>query len=530
MSRPIEFACPHSDDVLARHLDGHVADQDALSASETPSSAAPSPAAPSPEAEREASPGALAAHLDAHLTGCERCQQALRRARRLDAVLAHEAGQFVATQSGADGELLAAERWFAAVATTVSTSPALPTSDVLMPDGTRPDGTMPQPSRARVARSPLRAWITRLAAAAGTLAAIAWWIAGDTANRDVVATPRTESPAVAAPAVVMRGVVTPDERASAEANSAALRPAANPLLPENAPFANASKDDSAPVAVALDLRRLPKWVQPRTDAAAQPEHTRPDSARPSTIRPITSQQVANRPNATRSSAASQPDLCALRRRLDDGAVDDAQLVFCAQLAHGDLDEALRRHVRRCPQQLDEVVAALRQAARRHGTAQLLLDLWDDGVCRGRLPNDDYAAARLFAGQPAGTFQQLQHELATCAQAARRSRCLLALGLARDVDVSETLLAQLDAPRHEEALLAAFALSCLPGPVLARVAQREPTSFLLRAALLRSEADELADFRARCMEPAELRQRLRGASLPVFCELASWLRHGADASE
>ena len=515
MSTPIEFACPHSDDVLARHLDGHVADEDALSSS---------------VAGKEAPPGALAAHLDAHLAGCERCQQALRRARRLDAVLAHEAGQFVATQSGADGELLAAERWFAAVAATASPSPALPTCDVTMPDG-----RMLQPSRARVARSPLRAWITSLAAAAGTVAAIACWIDGDTANRDVVATPRAESPAVAAPEVVMHGVVSPDERASAGANSAALPPAANTPLPENEPFADASKDDSAPVAVALDLRRLPKWLRPRTDAAAQPEHPRPDSARPSAIqpspiRPIASQQLANRPNATRSNAASQPDLCALRRRLDDGAVDDAQLVFCAQLARGELDEALRRHVRRCPQQLDEVVAALRQAARRHGTTQLLLDLWDDGVCRGRLPNDDYAAARLFAGQPAGTFQQLQHELATCAHAARRSRCLLALGLARDVDVSETLLAQLDAPRHEEALLAAFALSCLPGPVLARVAQREPTSFLLRAALLRSEADELADFRARCMEPAELRQRLRGASLPVFCELASWLRHGADASE
>jgi hypothetical protein len=526
MSHSIEFACPHSDDVLARHLDGHVAADGAAA-----TSGAAMSDSPRSEAARDAAPEMLAARLDAHLVECGRCQQALRRARRLDAMLAHEAGQFVATQSGADGELAATERWFAAVAAaavTASPPPIVPTSeapapDRAMPDRTTPDGTMLQPLRARAARSPLRTWLTSLAAAAGTLAVVAWWIAGKATNRDVVTTPRGDSPAVDSPAVA----------SPAAGASTVSPPAPDAPLPGNAPFASASQGDSlsqgdsapAPVAVELDLRRLPKWVQPRTDAAAQPPRARPDAAR----QPA-SQQVTRGPNTTRPGGTSRPDLLALRRQLDDGDVSEAQLAFCARLANGELDEALRRHVRRCPQRLEAVVTALQQGPLRHGTAQLLLDLWDDGVCRNRLQDDEHAAARLFTGQPAGTFQQLQHELATSVQAARRSRCLLALGCARDVDVGDTLLAQLDAPRHEDALLAAFALSCLPGPMLARVAQREPTSFLLRAAVLRSEADELADVRAQGGESAELRQRLRGASLPVFCELASWRRHGADASE
>lgn len=482
MSHSIDAGCPHSDDVLARHLDGHVTVDGAPAMS---------------AAAMGATPEQFAAGLDAHLAECVRCQQALRRARRLDAALAHEAGQFVATQGGADGELAAAERWFAAVAAAALEPGAPPVDGTAVGETTvaARGASIEHPQPRTAAPSPFRAWFTGLAAAAGTLAAVAWWIAGDAHHRDVEATPAVGATATAPSAA----------GSTSEEPSASSTP-----LPQDPPIAGVSTADAAPVAIALDLQRLPKWVKPRTDSIAQPTRTRPGTARQPGARP--------------------PDLLALRRQLDDGDVTEAQLVFCAQLAHGDLDEALRRHVRRCPQRLDTVVAALQAGTRQHGTAELLLDLWDDGVCRDRLADDECAAARLFAGQRADTFLQVQRELATCAQAARRGRCLLALGCARDVDVQDTLLAQLAAPRHEDALLAAFALSCLPGTVLARVAQREPTSFLLRAALLRSEADELADFRAHCGEPAELRQRLRGASLPVFCELASWLRHGADASE
>lgn len=477
MSDPIDTACPHRDDVLARHLDGHVVAEGAPTMRDAAGAAAHD---------------GLAAHLDAHLTGCVSCQQALRRARRLDAALAHETGQFVASQSGADGELLAAERWFAAVA--AAAAPAAAVSDE----------SIARPSRGSAARPPFLAWLTGLAVAAGTLAAAAWWRIDEARDRDVVATPHAETPA-------SRSSVGSSPGAGAAAD---LVRAAETLPAAIAPFPCVSPNDTAPAAVAIDLRRLPKWVQPRADAAAPP---RPRSA-------------AARRTEGRQPGARQPDLLALRRQLEDGDVPDAQLVFSAQLANGDLDDALRRHVRRCPQHLDTVVAAVRQGTRRDGAARLLLDLWDDGVCRDRLADDEHAAARLFAGQGAETFRQLQRELAICAQAARRGRCLLALGCARELDVSPSLLAQLEAPRREEALLAAFALSCLPGPCLADVAQRAPTSLLLRAALLRSEAAELADFAAHCGEPAELRQRLRGASLPLFCELASWLRHGADASE
>lgn len=485
MSRPIEFDCPHCDDVLARHLDGHV------TADHTPEAC---------DATASVAPEALAQRLDAHLAACGRCQRALRRARRLDAALAHEAGQFVATQSGADGELLAAERWFAAVAALAAPEPGVAQPERTTPAATAPDeaargATIGHPSARAAAPSPFRAWFTGLAVAAGTLTAVAWWITGGTRHVDVVATPAAGAAATGP---------------STAASSSEEPYASSTPLPPTPPIASASTAAAAPVAIALDLQRLPKWVKPRTDAPAQPTRTRPAAAR--------------------QPGARQPDLHALRRQLDDGDVTDAQLVFCAQLAHGDLDEALRRHVRRCPQRLDTVVAALQAGTRQHAIAGLLLDLWDDGVCRDRLADDEHAAARLFAGQRADTFRQLQRELATCAQAARRARCLLALGCAREFDVSPSLLAQLEAPRREEALLAAFALSCLPGPWLADVAQRAPTSFLLRAALLRSEADELAHFAAHCGEPVELRRRLRGASLPVFCELASWLRHGADASE
>lgn len=460
MNAPHASACPLSDDVLARHLDGQ-------------------PASEGKAANGESANGGEAAATDAHLEACAQCQQVLRRARRLDAVLAHEAGQFVANCS--DGLGASEARWFAAVA--AATAPALANG------GERPAATVDDlPSDdASTPRTAPNTFRTLVLAGVALLLATAWLVSRQPGE---ALQPRPEEPAAVTPTRVTANELAPDDRG-----------------PDD-------RGRDAPGAVALDLRRLPKWKQ----AAPSPEGSNPATA--------ATTHKGQRP----ASAPRQVDVVALRRLLDQGGVTDAELVQAAQVADDDVDDALRRHLRRNPRRLDTAVAALRSVPRPQGTARLLLDLWDDGVCRDRLADDESTAARLFDQQRAATFAELQQELANSPHANRRWRCLLALGRSRDVDVTQTLLAHLESPRREEALVAAFALSCLPGPRLVALTQWASPSFLLRASLLRSQAAELAAYAAHCGEPLELRQRLRGAPLPLFFELASGRRHVADASE
>ena len=419
MSFRDEDVCGHTAAVIACHLDG------------------------------EAAGCVEGGELDDHLRDCVRCQEALRRARRLDALVARASGQEVALQLGDAGGEALAQRWFAAVASSVSTA-----------------ATQSAPASGR--RAPF------LALAAAAIAAIAlfvWWPPSER---------RARTPS---------GVIVGDSPAAVASEAVTER--------------------------VVELAALQHWHRPKNTA-----RSRNDTV------------LGERHTEVRPNAALVADL---HRRATGGALDvgDRGALRAAALrGSSEIDAALRRVARRHPEGVAIVADTLRLGSRASGSGRLLLDLWEDSVVRGRLGEDETVATMLFRGQPATAFVEVAMELRSSSQAAHRRRCLLALGCAGDGGPVPELCAHLQSARHEEALVAAFALSCLPGSVLAALVAEAaaPEATLLRAALLRSDAPELRQWRTQVPVPIELRARLLGASLAQFLEIAPWLRHNADVAE
>lgn len=451
MNRSEPTWCRWSDAVLARHLDGELADD-------------------------------VADHpLDAHLQSCARCQQALRRARRLDAVLAQESGEFQHERLRSD-ELEA--RWFAAVASAAR-------------------GDSASASRS----APVRFLRHRRWLAVAAAAALLGWL--------VLRPERTTRQS------------DPNERRHAPVASAAPGPSATPVasLDESTPTApsptSAVPIDVAsnaptgrePRAVALDLRELRHW-----DAADR-------SGKPSTGAVAASPDDLATPHA---SAAR--DLIARLQNRDTAVLEPSFLRQALACNHAEVDEALRRRMRRHPGSLALVAAAAREIPARGRTARLLLDLWDDTTARGDGTDQGQLAQQLFAGQSPATFRELGQLAEARGHAVRQHRCWLALGWSHDLDPTTDLLAVVHGPSREASVAAAFALSCQPAHRLLPLARTASASngFLVRAALWRNGAPELAAVLADWPLPAELQQQLRACSFATFTELVDGLRHGAGA--
>ena len=218
-----------------------------------------------------------------------------------------------------------------------------------------------------------------------------------------------------------------------------------------------------------------------------------------------------------------------RRALD---LDElAALSVAARIGSDELDTAVRRVVRRHATRFDlmpTVAAALRDPVRRHGSAALLLGIWNDHATR-RGPIDDGDMARvLFAGQPASVFAEVGAELQRAHSVPTRVLCLLALGWSSNRQDVDALLQWAGAGVRKETYAAAWALSQLPhdwlGDCAAR-AHRDPAAFVLRAALARARlpaatawTDPLA------LTPGE-RSALAATTLAQFPRMAEWFRDG-----
>jgi hypothetical protein len=500
------FPCPRTDAVLAVHLDGDLLrnDGDALGYG-----------------------FACGESLHEHVLVCGHCQVTLRRARRLDAALAQGAGATLANHpaaTGADWGTLA-QRWFAAV-------------------------QAPQAPPAPLAADPAKArrWPWWLAAAATVTAVLTVpWLPSP---KPLDAGPGTAPPAVAAaspPPVVPAPVEPPPALAQLPASRFAARHLRE-LAARNASAAQAPASPQTLAHIVADDGRAPP---DRLAAAAGLLHAlRASQAAASFAFPALLDSVASLDDRSGASAqlhgrlldllrrdaamqtALAEALTALEaRRTPTSRADLAVLTVAARLGADALDQRLRRVVRRHPDAIDAVAAALRCDVRPHGGARLLLDLWSEVARRG--PLDDAAgAARWFAGQPAGMVPELAAELATTRAAERRLRCLLALGQATEATAVPTLLARLRSSRHDDAHAAAFALSNLPRSCLTPLVAEagSEAQFLLRAALARADLPAAKPWiDALALSPVE-RQRLHHGPLAEFPEVAGWFRERAASGD
>lgn len=449
MNRSEPTWCRWSDAVLARHLDGELADD-------------------------------VVDHpLDAHLQTCAHCQLALRRARRLDAVLAQDSGEFQHEQLG-NGELEA--RWFAAVATASRGDSAVAARSV----------------PASLLRH--RRWLAVAAAAA----LLGWFVLRPerTATQGDPDQRRHAPAASAAPGNSATPIASVDEPAPAAPSPTSAMPSG---------LASSEPTGSEPRAVAIDLRELRHWgIADRSD------------------KPSAKAVAASADDLAPPHSLATRDLIARLQNRDTAVLEPSFLRQALACNHADVDEALRRRMRRHPGSLALVAAAAREVPARGSTARLLLDLWEDAAARGDGTDHGLLAQQLFAGQSSITFRELGQLAGSRGHAVRQHRCWLALGWSHDLDPTSELLAVMHGPSREASVAAAFALSCQPSPrllLLARTASA-PDGFLVRAAFWRNGAPELAAALTDWPLPTELQQQLRTCSFAIFTELVDGLRHGA----
>ncbi|MBL8729847.1 MAG: hypothetical protein JNM25_15580 [Planctomycetes bacterium] len=460
-----------------------------------------------------------------HLLACATCRTQLLRARRLDALLAAQAGRTV--DGGELGAL--ATRWFAAIE--------------------------PAPTAARRPTLARAAGVGCLLLGLGLAAC--WWLAARPG----------QLPTIAAPRPAASGSEPRPERGPA----ATLVPLAAPpaAVPANPPVATGD------ILIASDASQR-RARQPRPDASQRvpttPELQRVlvDATLPTTERLAAADRLlaaaASRGDGTVAGAALLDALASLgdrdaeqralhRRvldvvrgaphllgqlqadlqRLDTGRSgpargDLAVLTVAARLGDRSLDAAIQRAVRRHPDLVEPLAAALRCDVRPAGGAALLLDVWQDLAARGELAVDAAGPCAWFAGQPAVVFADLERALRDARSAPRRIQCLLALGQASDDRSLTTLLEHLQRAPFLEAHAAAFALSCRPRwqlePLVALA--RADDMYLLRAALARAAvAAARAWVDAMALGEAD-RALLAEGSFHDFPRVANWFRDRAFA--
>ena len=496
MSAPASNApCPRTDAVLALHLDGDLG----------------GPLRPDESGYEFVCPQSLTEHLQ----DCASCQQALRRARRLDACLAEAAGRRGAGQGDALDRLLTyalpADLLHAA-ANTVETQASAPTRSVwrrlaalaavaallLTPVLWLPwlQRCAPQVTEQQLADLQMPGWRRDPQPAV--------------AEQEHDATRRRTDPLLVAADAARRVRRLPPETAPQSppplatlADAAAPTPlrllAGQHLLREldASPAANtaATRDLAAAVTAALasTLAEAPQIVAPQTAQPAPAQQPTRDLAAALLDAARGSPRLINHLRQTLSQLANSSSV--------PGRAEHEVIGVAALLAQRDLDAALVRVVRRWPELASVLAAALRQDRGGGGRAALRFDAWQALAVRGELDEDFGSAALWFAGAPATTFAELDAELAASRTAARRMRCLLAMGCCDDARTLPWLLRQLGAARQDDALAAAYALSHLPHrdlQPLVPTARRERDAWLLRAAL--TQAGLLGDLPGNLLPP------------------------------
>ncbi len=188
-------------------------------------------------------------------------------------------------------------------------------------------------------------------------------------------------------------------------------------------------------------------------------------------------------------AAARDDAATVRRihtALRRGRPGQEVIVAAARLGHPRLDAAIVRITRRWPLTSHATIEAIASTDNRPGRVAVLLDIWDELRARRALGSDE---TRLLES----SFRQLPPaataELMTAAQAAkrpdRRLQCLTALGWRRDPSSVGFLLRLVDSRHHETALASGHVLSRMPVSTedeIAACIERSRRAYVLLAAL------------------------------------------------
>lgn len=488
--------CAHTQQVLARHLDGDVALPFAL----------------------ELSP----LELVEHLSECDTCHRDLQRARRLDAALAATAGVQLAP-AAVDALAALADR-----------------AIDMVEDMVEAERAPPRQPRSRRSRFTLR-----LAAGAAGITAV-FALAQATlppAPPGRPAPPMPRIAAVAAKAAAAAAAPVADASASPaplfttplpkpRGGASVLRPArtraevqvlGDLLLNGVEPAGVAAQTPRSPFADAVELRlqaagflldggradAADAWVAAVAGLDAGPllQGLLLDGRH----RPQLLQRLAHllRANAAADDPATPLRLCA-----------------AARLGARELDQSIAWLLRRQPELIDSVAAALRAPVARPQRSELLLSVWADLVARGGA-DDDATAQRLFAEQPPSCTGELLAAL-DCARAPERRRICLALGVLGDVQAEDRLLGIVDGGGRDEAMAAAWAIGRMPNVAEAApqlLANAASPPWLLRAALTQAGAPVSKQWLAELdLTPAE-RALLAGGplSLRQFAVAAAWFR-------
>jgi HEAT repeats len=471
-------ACPYTDAALARHLDGDL----------------------------DASGDLLAAFdLAEHLRDCPQCRRELRMSRRLDAVLAEASGR--STHEFASSQRLSRVLARATAAATPPPPPAAPPERL--------------PFLARLLMATAMVGFAFVLAEAGLQQPRLPRTPAPTGQLARAAVHPLQPADDAAAPTTPTGPVTPFPRrlAPIPATSLPLPPFPAHRAPGSA-LAMAARNDGPLAAHHLTAMVADRQLAGHLQFAAT-------SLRLGTG-PAASLQIQALAAAMRWRAgiqlldADRRDLvlagCQVLGRLDDGSLlaglaaeirprpavlqllrrtldgecrrnlhrnDLAALELftaAARIGGRELDDTLRTLVRRQPDLAEPLAAALRTMRERQGRGRLLLDVFADLVARSAGTDDDRTARLLFAGQP--VVGELQDEFASCREAPRRRRILLALGVRGDPSALPLLEQAVRSSSQTEAIAAAWAIGQMPVDALEQLVARAqtPDQWLLRAAL------------------------------------------------
>lgn len=529
MSGEREQPCPRTFAVLAIYLDGDVAGSFA-------------PIGHDPE--ESGFDFVCVDSLHEHVAACASCRHQLQRARRLDAALAAGAGR---TNAGSAEMAALEQRWFQAITT-------------------QPE---PAPVAAAAVRSPWFSWGLPWAGQTMVLPAAIVAVAAGLFAWLLLAQPRS----VAAPGPALDAAPSVQPPAPAPLVPAPLVP--EPLVPGPtdrgailiaADAARRSTDRER--SAALAAQRTPTPVELRQRCTADDAAPRDRLAAAHNLLALAKEPLADGDEAaeeltlalvgiadhTEGSHLLVADLYSLARgdgryvahlqrrlariearRPSTGSAlptDDAfplselaALTVATRLGSRSLDAAILRTLRRHPERIEPIAAALRCGVRPNGGAALLLDAWAELQARGAL-TVDCAGQHWFAHQPAPLFDELAREVLSSGAAPRRVHALLALGFCPDERAVPLLLERMRRAPHLEAHAAAFALARQPRqhlqPLLDRATQ-DGSAFLLRAALARAALPATANWAAAVALGPDERARLRTGPFREFAQVAGWFR-------
>lgn len=404
-----------------------------------------------------------------HLRGCRDCQRDLGRARRLDALLA--------SQAGPGPDEAQAERWMTQALRAGAPAP-LPEVPLARPG-----------NRARFAAAVALALCTGIG--------LGTWLeqpgGGPTApaSNETAAVPRaaSEHPTSGrSPALVLPNRTrprTPDTRDG------------TPRRSRTEPAPEPSRDRV--VAELVRSRRGSDQDLLHSQLATAAEGPEAEALR-------------------RTVRECEPAVRRLMHALQQRPPSHLALVAAARVGHPKLDEALLRLTRRQPELIDTVAAAMRPLDHRPGRTVLLLELC--GHCEPDTLADYF---RRLGGEATAELVKIARRTK---HATLRRRCLHALAWRCDASAIPFLLEWIDCPSLDEALAAAHALSHLPAihaDKLAKALPRARRRSLLLAALCGVHFERAA----RHLRQAELTDEeldfLRGGAFsPPQLEIAARL--------